>query len=1404
MDSEGSETFGNPIDIEKRPGIQRLLFHAKEGFPQIPEIDEEELQSPIMSQAGSLPEEMSSPGSFVSTQPAFATQTASRHPAETKVSDESKHLFGSGFEKMSKHHLFTLSSLKSRQVAVLSEAPDLPKPVVDEPIQAFSDAPSHHSQEARLTKETTRLHSKASIPNLLPLQTLPLPGFNGAQQTGNSWGLLSDIQDHQALLPDNVSNDSEKENSQDHVERAKVVIPPKGSVVCTDRTTLLTQSTPRLSSPAPSKPSSHSFLIKSEDDRSPWEGFERIPRKHVQIPKDQRALLDRDDSWYNLGEEEGPMQLNVPPEVLIDLQAFHAAEPRNNTTETELQRNGAAKATIRLDNAESTCEADVPHSDDSDGWLKGPVASFRDAPLVIDSFPNSPDITLPQAKHNDADSASEGDSGSPPWLSGSEDEAFQNSEEEEIEIKQFQTSVVDRRNEGADLNLESDGDRSHLPSNSEKEVDQDLEDEVQDQLFSNSEGHLKSSPPPQIRSLDLVCSGTDGTFSRLLSPQPELPSQRNSNHEAIRLPEVVKCAGAFSEGTLDAFSVKPSTVPFSTQIVERSSPLSSSSPLAMDSAVPYAIDDYLTSSNDIITTTVRDGTHEEFPSTYEQQVSCLQVVRTPQMDLQLSLIPSIEEGVGIENRPSVIKTATTIRQIPDMVIPGTLESEDSNSRGLIMDPADINNDLYSRVSAMGQPVISHATFSSQCFTIPSSPSRKTGHEVFSQEEQLQQQLREENPSESPHKHIIISETKTDSISTFESSCYSHSKNNPSAVQPLSAEQHGSSSTKADILSLERHRLGQPMKLGFSQSVYEAVDIREMIKANRRSFMQQISPPSFLKIQERKVSGRSRVLNTSWSPKETELSNQTESSSTKDITPPNNKSLDGIPDAKAAATSELQIERRTYSTTDSSPDNSFGHSCDALGSKSTIFDKFRLLYPTYSASQGRFIRSCVYLEWLRIEAKAAPHPSLWDDFIRAFSTEYMEYVREYRLSKRKPTSGIDFYNDEIANPVFTKRVVTGANLQEALNLDPVETNRVRQKFLGSSPSLTGFPSFSASSRGSTPITGHATMNAIFQPYQQAQTGLESNEDDGRHQVTEFSTPGGMETHLTKRFFDTASQLDFMDHPPFVVDLEPELGSKYGGQVEVNTLDSQGSLSHENNVNLREAELTEVQPLQREKRNRGLPWSSSPHLSPQVTPISKDQSAGENSSAMLRAPITHSVSKNQKPQSFRTASISTTPRQNSPILGRKVPGAHFVTQSLNSPILGSSMLHHGTSGQNQDFATPSVPVPKMYARGTKSMPRSSLDSSLGMSNGLNARQEFETSMSVPAKRKGSTIPTSDSKRPAWKDFAKSFVPQRKRLSTKSATLMAESSDPSLDRGEQGSRKEPTLADEPETQDYYDIVI
>lgn len=112
------------------------------------------------------------------------------------------------------------------------------------------------------------------------------------------------------------------------------------------------------------------------------------------------------------------------------------------------------------------------------------------------------------------------------------------------------------------------------------------------------------------------------------------------------------------------------------------------------------------------------------------------------------------------------------------------------------------------------------------------------------------------------------------------------------------------------------------------------------------------------------------------------------------------------------------------------------------SPTTSYEAFRLVYPDYSRSSRDFVIALLSVKQLKRDR--ALHDSMYDDFIRAYSSDYFAYVSECsRKQVSKILPGLQWYNEHVDNVLYTKKLVRKDNLSDFLEVHTKEAHSIRR-------------------------------------------------------------------------------------------------------------------------------------------------------------------------------------------------------------------------------------------------------------------------------------------------------------------------------------------------------------------------
>lgn len=109
---------------------------------------------------------------------------------------------------------------------------------------------------------------------------------------------------------------------------------------------------------------------------------------------------------------------------------------------------------------------------------------------------------------------------------------------------------------------------------------------------------------------------------------------------------------------------------------------------------------------------------------------------------------------------------------------------------------------------------------------------------------------------------------------------------------------------------------------------------------------------------------------------------------------------------------------------------------------TPYESFKMAYPDYTESCRKFVSACLSVNQLRKDLMLAE--SLYDDFVRAYSSEYLLYVSECsRKQAKKILPGINWYNKYVKDLQYTKKCIQQDNLTAILAAHREEAHSVRR-------------------------------------------------------------------------------------------------------------------------------------------------------------------------------------------------------------------------------------------------------------------------------------------------------------------------------------------------------------------------
>ncbi|KAJ9151813.1 hypothetical protein NKR23_g2738 [Pleurostoma richardsiae] len=133
-----------------------------------------------------------------------------------------------------------------------------------------------------------------------------------------------------------------------------------------------------------------------------------------------------------------------------------------------------------------------------------------------------------------------------------------------------------------------------------------------------------------------------------------------------------------------------------------------------------------------------------------------------------------------------------------------------------------------------------------------------------------------------------------------------------------------------------------------------------------------------------------------------------------------------------------------------------------------YSAYMRTYEKYEGNLKNYVRACVYLEYLQRRRWLSSF--LYDDFIRAF-TNYIRYV-ENLDEDNQPLSAVEWYNETVDKPQYTKGIVTRHNLEGILKTYPEQVSTAydsqEKRTLLAEAQLTGREAISPALEESQPL------------------------------------------------------------------------------------------------------------------------------------------------------------------------------------------------------------------------------------------------------------------------------------------------------------------------------------------------
>ncbi|TAQ91153.1 hypothetical protein B7494_g501 [Chlorociboria aeruginascens] len=790
----------------------------------------------------------------------------------------------------------------------------------------------------------------------------------------NSNGLQPQIISQSSFLEDHAVdrgpgtsaniNDDEKENSQESLGDTK------GTQKLSKQRYLIREDVPELSS------------VGRVPSRYPFQGMSRVPRRYVQIPKDQQILLDRSDSWAQ--------------PTLIGSRTSYANIPRNIVKDLSSFNDGNSVQTVRV----------IEASEIYDAGTAQPV-SLEDEQQSQPNSSNESDDKIKARNEEFYDSNS-----------GEGEVAEQEFSERPIRFASTGTaSFEDETHSGI---AEDDKSSTEMKTGFYETVDHAVEEAVE-KSDRNSINPLPTSPRHNITIIEQVSENPHldlDEFSNILD------DLNRSTRDPSLLHETTQSPLATGE-PLSSFHMAKSILSFSSPVGEEEEEEEDDDEWEL--AVPHAIHDRILDAE--ITEVPRSS--DQHLLTPPPALPMVQVEQTPfPKHHSIEAVKNYRGGNG-----SVAQLSKSSKRLhdeisSDPIMPGTY---DVNSQG-----TQLNVDQSQLTISNGKPPTEN-------FRAKDMQPNLQGNNEYEVTPKLGMQvvIKTSHPHSSNVSKIsetVIFGTDTSELPDQVAVCdppevASTALENQSVDSTLYFPDIPSQTSICKIMTQDILEIPVHSQLKFSQEERALIDTKEA-----GFVMDDLSPTS-----------------TQCSP---------------------------------------SFTRRSSFSVPRSPEQS-----------ASLYQKYKEAYPTYNGSPRDFVRVLVYVEYLSSINKLV-HPFLWDDFIRAFSTEFESYVKRVRESGEEPVTYFVYYNRNVV-PTFNKFIITEDNLKDYLTQNPEEAMKARLLFRKPQPLTTTATTTGKSQEANSPLDN--TLNQFL-------GGTQILPPEGRY----FETYS--QVNATKELNTTATSLD----------------------------------------------------------------------------------------------------------------------------------------------------------------------------------------------------------------------------------------------------------------------------------------
>jgi hypothetical protein len=1031
--SEGSSPFGRPSDISESEKIQLVLGQLEELLDGTGYESDVRSQppSPIRSQEDQVSTRANQSSSDSGSQEAFATQVPDRvqkKPGSEVDSEVSKpvriaSLLG-GLSKRaspSKQNGGSSTAKNAPPAQLVASANAIRRKSVLTPVSAD-----------RVSEMTSRLEAKANE------QSSQSPACQSIEDSGPESQPISDKNSNLEDNPGPISDDSEKENSQESLKAKRPAMDD-------------TRSKPRQKANSAQEMVQISIIDQFQDS-NPFQGLKRVPRRYVRIPESQQSLLGGKDSWYRPLDNDRPTYANLPAKVRDDLIAFsekkeslHMPSRRDAASEVDSADSDDGQRTRHRTSLYECKELEGEEVESLD--FMEDQCNQRESPRIRLESPSS----IVDSEHRSNEN---------------ENIPIYSNDQQQIT---FSPSIPDSLNEEVDEDAQSEEDDMSWPSSPEQRSKALEENFGSYNVISNSNKNRGGSPDfseSNRQQSTVIYPGMGaGPRSSVLSSSTHNKSYkgRQNSQATRRLPASV--------------------------LIPPSSPVEEE----LEFAIPYAVGD-LVEEND----SEEEKYSERFqrpPSTALQNPRLVQVEQTPFPQVRQSdggLLESKQANDFLKEAKRGNDISSSDPRIPatcdglalEQMIPGSGEAigfdKESEMRTLTVDyqSDESRHTIHTRITAneededndsaeqqlfneheSSQPdrvtSRSQAAISFDIIEYTDGPGRSTG--VLPPESlTIHGTIQLSSPLRTPVLHNV----------QFDGS-------SPITIGSLKRDSDHFKARPRNPAKRRRRVLARMF-----DEEYPARDPIEIARTNRHGFNDHVSmadaDPSIMSTNSLAESPKSIQIIPSTNPvvESTKFPSpepQLQSSAVDGVqhipatfeepawtfgpiiaqgvnTQMQNTEFDDHP-APANPIQEMEANCLSNAEDDAILSGSILPMTEpAIHSQLDFYEEFLHMYPEYLGSKNAFTRALVNIEWIRQEQLFLPW-ARYDDFVRILASDWLDYLNKNREMGDKIMSGLKYYMENFPDqPTFKYKFITGENLQEALaSLDTEKVAAYRAKY-----------------------------------------------------------------------------------------------------------------------------------------------------------------------------------------------------------------------------------------------------------------------------------------------------------------------------------------------------------------------